>query len=148
MKAKQRVLAVIGAVILGLGGAVAVASPALAIGNGCPYYNLCLWKSSPSGAQYPDWNINANRSSGCINMPGYMNDHIKVIKLDAGGASFKATVYKHSNCTGTAYVTVYRGQYKDAQLSPWDWYGEGAFSEGYADGSSVWYQHSTMAPAP
>lgn len=140
MSARRRIAGIIGAVILGLGIAVAVEAPASAHGEACGPTHICVWYAAWPGGGNPAYYWTSPASSQCIPFGPAINDQIGSMKLTWG---WSATIYENAGCSGTAIATVYQGQFKNCTQSGWAgaWFGS-CFPPGNS-GSSIWFQHPT-----
>jgi len=134
MKIKRRTAALVAAVLLGIGGAVAVASPAFAEGDACPSLSICVWETANPGGTPPHYYWTSPQYTQCINFGSAINDQVVAMKLTWG---YVTTLYEHAGCQGRAIASTNAGQFKNCNYSSWlkdPWWacnGIGA--------SSIWY---------
>lgn len=100
----KKTLTLLGAVVMGLGLAAVITTPALAAQSNCPsggYY--CVWNEA-NWAYSPDyyWSIPSAGTGGfCVNYLNNLADNVDSVKI-TGNTALSVTQYANLNCSGTA----------------------------------------------
>lgn len=120
---RKRILALLGTIVLGLGLAVAVSSPASAHWSDCGPQGprvFCVWKNPlASGTPSYYWTWSAGSGGFCVNYSGTLNDQIDALELNGARS---VTQYRDANCSGNTVSThVANGGTVGGVCGNWGW---------------------------
>lgn len=135
---RKKILALLAAVFMGLGGAVAVAAPAAASHDQCPEGGYwCVWNEANfAGAPDYYWTITSAGTGGfCVNYLNNLALNVDSAKV-TGSTALSVTQYSNLNCSGTSvsfmrpsfYGGPNRGACASTNFEAWACFWDGAGS--------------------